>query len=105
MGAPIRRAGIERAAGTAAATRRKPEAERDRSGPHVRQPHFAGSALKKGLKPAKRRELVRPVRHAYQLSKNQARGLMRITRRSNRYQSRRDPQTELRVRLWDLAAT
>jgi putative transposase len=30
---------------------------------------------------------------------------MRITRWSNRYQSRRDPQSELRVRLRDLAAT
>jgi len=30
---------------------------------------------------------------------------MRITRWSNRYQSRRDPQTELRVRLRDLAGT
>jgi putative transposase len=30
---------------------------------------------------------------------------MRITRWSNRYQSRRDPQTELRIRLRDLAAT
>jgi putative transposase len=30
---------------------------------------------------------------------------MRITRWSNRYQSRRDPQTELRVRLRDLAST
>lgn len=30
---------------------------------------------------------------------------MRITRRSNRYQSRRDPQTELRIRLRDLAVT
>ena len=29
---------------------------------------------------------------------------MRITRWSNRYQSRRDPQTELRLRLRDLAA-
>ena len=30
---------------------------------------------------------------------------MRITRWSNRYQSRRDPQTELRIRLRDLAGT
>jgi transposase InsO family protein len=30
---------------------------------------------------------------------------MRITRWSNRYQSRRDPQNELRVRLRDLAGT
>jgi putative transposase len=57
------------------------------------------------LKPAKRRELVRQVRQAYQLSENRACGLMRITRWSNRYQSRRDPQTELRIRLRDLAAT
>lgn len=56
------------------------------------------------MKPAKRRELVRQVRQAYQLSENRACGLMRITRWSNRYQSRRDPQTELRVRLRDLAA-
>jgi putative transposase len=41
----------------------------------------------------------------YQLSEKRACGLMRITRWSNRYQSRRDPQTELRVRLRDLAAT
>jgi len=55
------------------------------------------------LKPAKRRELVRQVRQAYRLSENRACGLMRITRWSNRYQSRRDPQTELRIRLRDLA--
>jgi hypothetical protein len=30
---------------------------------------------------------------------------MRITRWSNRYQSRRDPQNELRVRLRDLAGS
>jgi len=72
--------------------------------PHVRQAHFAGSALKKGLKPAKRRELVRQVRQAYRLSEKRACGLMRITRWSNRYQSRRDRQTELRMRLRDLAA-
>jgi putative transposase len=57
------------------------------------------------LKPVKRRELVRQVRQAYQLSEKRACGLMRITRWSNRYQSRRDPQTELRIRLRDLAGT
>jgi hypothetical protein len=102
--AAIRRAGIAGAAGTPATARRKPQAERDRSGSYVGQAHFAGSALKKGLKPAKRRELVREVRQAYQLSENRACGLMPITRWSNRYQSRRDPQTELRIRLRDLAA-
>jgi hypothetical protein len=98
-------AGIARAAGAPATARRKPETERDRSGPHVGQTHFAGGALKKGLKPAKRRELVRQVRQAYQLSEKRACGLMRITRWSNRYQSRRDPQTERRIRLRDLAGT
>ena len=96
--------GIARTAGAPTTARRKPQAERDRSGPHVRQAHFAGSALKKGLKPAKRRELVRQVRQAYRLSEKRACGLMRITRWSNRYQSRRDRQTELRMRLRDLAA-
>ncbi|HXM34765.1 MAG TPA: IS3 family transposase [Pyrinomonadaceae bacterium] len=60
---------------------------------------------KKGMKPAKRRELVREIRQAYKLNELRACGLIRITRWSNRYQSRRDPQTELRVRLRDLAST
>src|SRR5580704_14932403 len=103
--AAIRGIGIERAAGTPATARRESQTERDRSRPHVGQAHFAGSAIKKGLKPVKRRELVRQVRQAYQLSEKRACGLMRITRWSNRYQSRRDPQTELRIRLRDLAGT
>jgi putative transposase len=57
------------------------------------------------MKPAKRRELVREIRQAYKLNELRACGLMRITRWSNRYQSRRDPQTELRMRLQDLACT
>jgi putative transposase len=48
---------------------------------------------------------VREIREAYQLNELRACGLVRITRWSNRYQSRRDPQTELRVRLRDLAST
>jgi len=57
------------------------------------------------MKPAKRRELVREIRQAYQLNELRACGLIRITRWSNGYQSRCDPQTELRVRLRDLAST
>jgi hypothetical protein len=66
--AAIRGTGIERAAGAPAIAGREPQAQRDRGGPHVGQTHFAGGALKKGLKPAKRRELGRQVRQAYQLS-------------------------------------
>src|ERR1700686_3271986 len=57
------------------------------------------------MKPAKRRELVGEIRQAYKLKQLRACGLIQITRWSNRYQSRRDPQTELRVRLRDLAST
>ena len=48
---------------------------------------------------------MREIRQAYKLNELRACGLIRITRWSNRYQSRRDPQTELRVRLRDLAST
>jgi hypothetical protein len=102
--ASVRWIGIERSAGTSATAGRKSQAEKHCGGPHVGQAHSAGSALKKGLKPAKRRELVREIRQAYRLNELRACGLMRITRWSNRYQSRRDPQTELPVRLGDLAS-
>jgi transposase InsO family protein len=46
---------------------------------------------------------VRGIRQAYQLSENRACGLVRITRWINRYQSRRDPQDQLRQRLRELA--
>jgi putative transposase len=47
--------------------------------------------------------LVRDIRAAYQLSEKRACGLVGITRWINRYQSRRDPQDELRRRLRELA--
>ena len=59
---------------------RESQAEGDRSGPHVGQTHPARGAPKKGLKPAKRRELVREIRQAYRLNEVRACGLMRITR-------------------------
>lgn len=48
---------------------------------------------------------MREIRQANQSNESRACGLIRITRWPNRYQSRRDPQTELRVRLRDLACT
>jgi hypothetical protein len=47
----------------------------DRSGLDARQTHSAGSAVKKSLKHAARRELVRGIRAAYQLSERRACGL------------------------------
>jgi putative transposase len=52
-----------------------------------------------------RRELVRGIREAYQLKEKRACGLVGITRWSNRYVSRRDPQEELRMRLKELAGS
>jgi putative transposase len=52
-----------------------------------------------------RRELVSHLRSAYELSEKRACGLIGITRWSNRYQSRRDPQDELRLRIRELAAS
>ena len=52
-----------------------------------------------------RRELVSHVRSAYDLSEKRACGLIGITRWSNRYQSRRDRQDELRLRIRELAAS
>jgi putative transposase len=50
------------------------------------------------LKPAARRELVIQIRQAPQLSEKRACGLVGITRWINRYQSRREPQDDLRMR-------
>jgi putative transposase len=52
-----------------------------------------------------RRELVREVRQTHRLSERRACGLFGITRWINRYQSRRDPQTGLRMRLRELAGS
>ena len=55
------------------------------------------------MKPAAQRKLVSGIRQAYQLSERRACGLVGITRWSNRYRGRRDPQRELRQRLRELA--
>jgi putative transposase len=49
--------------------------------------------------------LVRSIRQAYQLNESRACRLVGITRWINQYQSRRDPQDELRQRLRDLAGS
>src|SRR6267142_52916 len=99
----LRGAGVERTAGVAPTARRKSQAQDLGSRPHLGQTHSAGSAVKKSLKPAARREMVRSIRQAYQLNESRACGLVGITRWINRYQSRRDPQDQLRRRLRELA--
>ena len=46
---------------------------------------------------------MRNIRQAYQLNESRACGLVGITRWINQYQSRRDPQDQLRQRLRELA--
>lgn len=50
-----------------------------------------------------RREVVRHLQGAYQVSERRACHSVGFYRSSQRYRSRRDPQTELRIRLRDLA--
>jgi putative transposase len=49
--------------------------------------------------------MVSEIRQRHQLSEKRACGLIGITRWINRYQSRRDEQSELRIRLRDLAGS
>src|SRR6187200_1900301 len=86
-------------------TRGKPPAKDSGRGPHAGQAYSAGGAVKKSLKPAARRKLVKGVREAYQLSEQRACRLMGITRWSNRYRSRKDSQAALRLRLRELAGS
>jgi len=67
--------------------------------------HILQEVLKKGLRPEARRQLVSEMRQRHELSEKRACGLIGITRWTNRYQSRRDPQSELRMSLRDLAGS
>ncbi len=56
------------------------------------------------MTPARRREVVAGLRVTYHVSERRACRALGFPRSSQRYQSRRDPQDDLRVRLRDLAA-
>ena len=57
------------------------------------------------VRPAARRDVVGHLRAAYGVSERRACDAGGFRRSSQRYRSRRDPQTELRIRLRDLAAS
>ncbi len=59
----------------------------------------------KVVRPAVRRDVVGVLQSAYQVSERRACQATGFHRSSQRYRSRRDPQTELRLRLRDLAAS
>jgi putative transposase len=73
--------------------------------PEPRQEDAAGRALKKTLRPAVKRVLVREVRVCYQVAVRRACRALGFARSSFRYKSRRNQRAELRVRLRDLAAS
>ena len=56
------------------------------------------------VRPAVRREVVRHLQSAYAIGERRACHATGFHRSSQRYRPRRDPQTELRMRLRDLAA-
>jgi putative transposase len=57
------------------------------------------------VRPAVRREIVRHLQQVYNVCERRACKAAGFHRSSQRYQSRGDPQTELRIRLKDLAAS
>jgi len=56
------------------------------------------------VKPSRRRNVVTHLRTAYDVSERRACRTTGFARSTQRYKSRRDPQTELRMRLKELAA-
>ena len=57
------------------------------------------------VRPAIRREIVLHLQHVYDIGERRACKATGFHRSSQRYKSRGDPQTELRMRLKDLAAS
>ncbi|MBO9403447.1 IS3 family transposase [Shimia sp. R9_3] len=57
----------------------------------------------KVVKPVRRREVVRHYQHVFEVSERRACSAMGFGRASHRYQSRCDPDVELRMRLKELA--
>ena len=80
--------------GAPTSARTEPKAEDAGCGLDAGQAHPAVGAVKKGLKPASRSQLVSEMLQRHGLSERRACGPIGITRWSNRYQSRRDPQSE-----------
>lgn len=69
------------------------------------QADSAGRTLKKGLKPARKRELARGVPEDYGVSERHACGLIQLQRSTFRYGPRGRDDTVLRMRIKELAKT
>ena len=63
----------------------------------------AGCAGKKFLKPPRRRQVVQYLRGGYGVSERRACVVIRLQRGTYQYQSHKDPRTELRMRMREIA--
>ncbi len=68
------------------------------------QGHAPGGAVKKGLKPDRRREVARWLQDRYRVSERRSCSVLRFGRRTLRYVGKRDDQAPLRQRIKDIAA-
>lgn len=86
-----------------AARRRERKAETSGRGSDVGQDHASGCTAKKVVKPVRRRAVIRHYQDVFEVSERRACRAMGFGRASHRYQFRRDPEVELRMRLKELA--
>ncbi|MCK7615731.1 IS3 family transposase [Roseibium sediminicola] len=89
----------------ATARGREQQAEEDRCRSNARQGHVAGRAVKKALKPARRRRLVNEVREDWKVSIRRACSCLRIDTSLYHYKSKRGNQATLKARIKEIAAT
>jgi putative transposase len=99
----IPRDGCFRAPAHAPGRRRESQVEVDDRGLDARQADAPGGFEKKVLKPAKRRKIVEFLLAAYGASERRVCGLALIDRKSMRYRSVKKDESELRMRIRDLA--
>src|SRR5208282_3015094 len=101
----VRRLGTERAARAQATARGERQAQAAGGGSVAGPAHAAGDRPKKAVRPRHRRELGRWTQAAFVVSERRVSRLLPIQLATLRYRSRRDPQTALRMRLRELAAS
>jgi hypothetical protein len=65
------------------------------------QTHVAGDRPKKALRPARKRELAKDLMESYRVSRRRACRIVELWPRTMRYESVKDPQDGLRIRLKD----
>jgi hypothetical protein len=71
--------------------------------PDAGQSHAAGCSIKKILGPSRRRQVVEYLLDGHQVSERRACRVARMNRATFRYRSYRDPRTELRMRIHEIA--